>query len=107
MSHSTTSNLQMHFFTDANALEYLIKNLETDEDFNGNNGEEYLQDAAKGYKSNKEYYLTQAFQNTKHIDVAIRRFFNSLLEDDYYVIIDYILKPTSDGYALAIMYVTN
>jgi hypothetical protein len=106
MSYSTTNVLQMHFFTDANALEYLKKNLETDEDFNGNNGDEYLHPCAKGFNSNQDYYLTKAFKKNK-VPMAINKFFMSLREDCFYEDIDYILNPTSDGYALSVMYVQN
>ena len=107
MSHSTTSALQLHFFTDANALEYLIKNLQTDEDFNGNNGDEYLHPCAKGFNSNQEYYLTKAFKKQKEVKKSLALFFNYLGKDDFYEEIDYLLKPTSDGYTLAVMYVQN
>ena len=107
MSHQTTSTLQLHFFNDANALDYLIKNLQTDEDFNGNNGLEYLDDKAKGFNSNQEYYLTTAFKKTKNVEKALRLFFDYLGKDSFYEHIEYILETTKDGYALAVMYVQD
>lgn len=51
-----------------------------DEDFNGNNGEEYLWECAEGYDSNMEYVL----------DELRKKYTEDIIQEDVYKVIDLV-----------------
>jgi hypothetical protein len=65
MSKDLTTSLQMHVFTIDTAYEVIKENLQTDEDFNGNN-EEYTDEEAIEAQAHKrqEPQHTQVLQDT-------------------------------------------
>jgi len=109
MSCNTSANLQMHVFTLDNALSYLKKNLQTDADFSGDNGPEFLDDKAKGYDSNLEYYLDKFWakhkpKNEKTLNDFFSKFFKFMQErDQYYLQIEFDLKFIGDQIVLSVM----
>lgn len=109
MSTTIDSTLQMHVFTFKNALSYLKENLQTDDDFNGSNGEDYLDDDAEGYDSNLEYYLDQFWLKHKPNDAdSLEAFFNEFFSfmqerDQYYNDIQFDLKFIGNQIVLAVM----
>lgn len=109
MSTTTTSTLQMHVFTLDNALSYLKENLQTDTDFSGDNGPEFLDDDADGYDSNLEYYLEMFWSKHKPKDEkTLNNFFLKFFQfmqkrDQYYSNIEFDLKFIGDQIVLAVM----
>lgn len=109
MSTTINSTLQMHVFTLDNALSYLKENLQTDADFSGDNGPDYLDDEADGYDSNLEYYLEKFWAKHKPKDAAsLNTFFDKFFKfmqkrDQYYSNIEFDLKFIGDQIVLAVM----
>lgn len=109
MSTTIDSTLQMHVFTLDNALSYLKENLQTDADFSGDNGPDYLDDEADGYDSNLEYYLEMFWSKHKPKDAAsLNTFFDKFFKylqkrDQYYSNIEFDLKFIGDQIVLAVM----
>ena len=109
MSTTTTTTLQMHVFTLDNALSYLKENLQTDADFSGDNGPDYLDDEADGYDSNLEYYLEMFWSKHKPKDAAsLNLFFDKFFKfmqkrDQYYSNIEFDLKVIEGQIVVAIM----
>jgi hypothetical protein len=109
MSTNTSATLQVHVFTLDNALSYLKENLQTDADFSGDNGPDYLDDDADGYDSNLEYYLEMFWSNHKPKDKAslntfFDKFFRFMQErDQYYLQIEFDLKFIGDQIVLSVM----
>ncbi len=99
----------MHVFTLDNALSYLKENLQTDADFSGDNGPEFLDDVAKGYDSNLEYYLDKFWakhnpKDEKTLNDFFFKFFKFMQNrDQYYLQIDFELKFIGDQIVLAVM----
>lgn len=74
-----------------------------DEDFNGNNGKEYLWENAKGFKSNKEYVIDLLYRHYKNSDIKDINILHSLctqyfyyLFSDYNYYIDYKFKVDNE-----------
>lgn len=109
MSTTIDSTLQMHVFTLDNALNYLKENLQTDEDFNGSNGSDYLDDEAEGFESNLDYYLEKFWAKYNPIDadslsLFFDKFFKFMQErDQYYSNIEFDLKVIGNQIVLAVM----
>lgn len=109
MSTTIDSTLQMHVFTLDNALSYLKENLQTDADFSGDNGPDYLDDEADGYDSNLEYYLEKFWSKHNPKDAAsLNTFFDKFFKylqkrDQYYSNIEFDLKFIGDQIVLAVM----
>lgn len=63
-----------------------LYNIYTDEDFNGNNGEEYISEKALegGFTSNQEYTLSELRKSNLTGEDLITTFFNEWLGKDYY-----------------------
>lgn len=99
----------MHVFTLDNALSYLKENLQTDADFSGDNGSEFLDDDADGYDSNLEYYLEMFWSKHKPKDEkTLNNFFLKFFQfmqkrDQYYSNIEFDLKFIGDQIVLAVM----
>lgn len=122
MSKTRESQMQVICFKDSNAYLTILDQLKTDEDFNGNNGDEYLSDKAKadGFGSNFEYYWRNAFFNKKHNKKTGEDKFNAIFEDffeelkdsdsSYYRYIEFVLTNIGGvlgDYVLSVMYVTE
>lgn len=109
MSTTINTTLQMHVFTLDNALSYLKENLQTDEDFNGSNGLDYLDDEAEGYESNLDYYLEKFWKKyTPSGEDSLNQFFSEFFKfmqkrDQYYSNIEFDLKFIGDQIVLAVM----
>ncbi len=99
----------MHVFTLDNALIYLKENLQTDADFSGDNGPDFLDDAAQGYDSNLEYYLDKFWnkhkpKNEETLNNFFLKFFKFMQNrDQYYSNIEFELKFIGDQIVLAVM----
>ena len=99
----------MHVFTIDNALSYLKENLQTDEDFNGSNGLEYLDDEAVGYKSNLDYYLEKFWaehdpRDEDSLNHFFYRFFKFMQKrDHYYKSIEFDIRFIGDQIVLGVM----
>ena len=99
----------MHVFTLDNALSYLKENLQTDADFSGDNGPEFLDVDATGYDSNLEYYLEMFWSKHKPKDEkSLNNFFLKFFQfmqkrDQYYSNIEFDLKFIGDQIVLAVM----
>lgn len=65
---------------------FQLQNLYTDEDFNGNNGEEYTweQAIAEGFQSNQDYVINKLKNSDKTGIDLIESFFSEWLDSDYY-----------------------
>lgn len=109
MSTWINSTLQMHVFTFESALSYLKENLQTDADFNGDNGSDDLDDEAEGYNSNLEYYLEKFWLKHKpndadSLEAFLNEFFGLMQErDQYYNDIQFDLRFIGDKIVLAVM----
>ena len=114
MSKDLTTSLQMHVFTIDTAYEVIKENLQTDEDFNGNN-EEYTDEEAieAGFNSNFEYYLNMYWlehnpHNLETLELFFKEFFDFMQErDQFYDIIEFEMKQVNDQIILAIVMVTG
>lgn len=104
------ANVQMHLVAEIlqdtpHEVDYFLSNLsKRDDDFNGNNGEEYLWDIAKeaGFNTNFEYTL---FEAGKQPDLAkrIENFVDIWMEkDNYYK--EYRLKIQRKGKKLFVSF---
>ena len=79
--------------------EALISLCESDCDMNGENGDDYLWDEAKGYDSNAEYLASRVgnkFQTVKDVINAFKNFMNEWMNRDGYYD-DYEMNFISDG----------
>lgn len=79
--------------------EALISLCESDCDMNGENGDDYLWDEAKGYDSNAEYLASRVgnkFQTVKGVINAFKNFMNEWMNRDGYYD-DYEMGFISDG----------
>lgn len=82
------------------SLAEALRNLaDVDNDFNGNNGEDYLWDEAhdKGFTSNLDYSLNDAFKKRKDISILISFLGLWLDEDSYYSDYDYEVLYDENG----------
>lgn len=80
-----------------------------DNDFNGENGEEYLTDnaLAEGFKSNQEY-VCSLMENYDNLRSIIARFFEEWLDhDNYYELYTYEIIENDKGEILAIVLAYN
>ena len=71
----------------ADVKEALISLCESDYDMNGENGDDYLWDEAKGYDSNSEYLASRVgneFQTVKDVISAFKNFMDEWMNRDYY-----------------------
>lgn len=122
MSKTRYAKLQVICFVGATAYTTIIDKLETDEDFNGNNGVDYLSYEArkKGYSSNFEYHWREAFFNKKtnkkvgeeRYNLIFKDFFKRLKgsDDSYYRNIEFVLTNINGvlgHYVLSVMYETE
>ena len=122
MSKTRDAQLQVICFTSATAYTKITEELKTNEDFNGNNGDEYLCDEAKknGYTSNFAYHWNKAYTKKTHnkkigekrFDAILQDFFTRLKESDdsYYRTIEYCLTNIGGvlgDYVLSVMYITE
>lgn len=80
-----------------------------DEDFNGNNGDEYLWEIAQGYESNQEFVLDTLEKSNLTGEQLIYKYFEMWLGNDgYYEDYDVIVDNFSDNKAvISIVYETN
>lgn len=80
-----------------------------DEDFNGNNGDEYLWEIAQGYESNQEFVLDMLEKSDLTGEQLIYKYFEMWLGNDgYYEDYDVIVDNFSDNKAvISIAYETN
>ena len=62
----------------------VLSNIYTDEDFNGNNGEEYLWEEAEGYNSNQEYVVDCIKKSDIKCSDMVYKFFSEWLDNDGY-----------------------
>lgn len=79
--------------------EALISLCESDCDMNGENGDGYLWDEAKGYNSNAEYLASRVgneFQTVEDVMNAFKNFMNEWMNRDGYYD-DYEMDFISDG----------
>ena len=96
----------------ANDLYYLFDN---DEDNNGNNGEDYLIKEAKkkGFKSNFEYWISEAIKNNKVIkkELSMRNLADVISEvveeiqenDGYYSKMDYEITEICNKFVVSML----
>lgn len=84
--------------------EALRKLADIDDDFNGNNGKDYLWGEAryKGFMSNLDFSLNDAFKKRKDINVLISFLGLWLNEDNYYSDYDYEVLYDENGNIKAI-----
>lgn len=82
-----------------------------DEDFNGNNGKEYLWEIAKklGYKSNQEYVINEISAKESDNFNKISTYFKEWLDNDSgYLCYDWDLHQVKDNtYTLTLVRVTE
>ena len=80
-----------------------------DEDFNGNNGEEYLWEMAQGYESNQDYVLDTLEKSDLTGEELIHAYFSMWFDNDgYYGDYDVIVAGFNDDRAvISVVYETN
>lgn len=80
-----------------------------DEDFNGNNGDEYLWEVAKGFESNQDYVLDTLDKSDLTGEQLVYMYFDMWLGNDgYYGDYDVIVDSFSDNKAVvSVAYETN
>ena len=93
-------------------LKALLEFAAIDNDFNGNNGNEYLWDRAKGYKCNATYevaYLRREFKDKSDEDVVKQYFEDWLGHDSYYYEYNTDVSYNKKGHvsAVAVAYTTD
>lgn len=72
-----------------------------DEDFNGNNGEEYLWEMAQGFESNQDYVLDTLEKSDLTGENLIYKYFDMWLGNDgYYSDYDVIVDSFKDNKAV-------
>ena len=73
----------------------------TDEDFNGNNGKEYLWEVAQEYESNQDYVLDMLEKSDLTGENLIYKYFDMWLGNDgYYSDYDVIVESFKDNRAV-------
>lgn len=78
-------------------IKTLKKIAETDWDFTGENGKEYLWEVAKGYKSNLDYVVDKVKDELNDEDVIDDFFYQWLDDSDYYRFYNYdVLRNKND-----------
>ena len=99
---------QVLVFTKENAYDVIKEGLETDEDFNGNNGKYYLDDdaAADGCKSNFEYFLKKNWKGDP-IKFLDKLFAYLPKHDSYYREIYHEVVTIGDTMVVSIVYKTQ
>lgn len=80
-----------------------------DEDFNGNNGDEYLWEMAQGYESNQEFVLDMLEKSDLTGEQLIYKYFEMWLSNDgYYEDYDVIVDSFDNNKAVvSVAYETN
>lgn len=73
----------------------------TDEDFNGNNGEEYLWEVAQNYESNRDYVLDMLEKSDLTGENLIYKYFELWTDNDgYYSDYDVVVNQIDDKRAI-------
>jgi hypothetical protein len=117
MSKQKDSGLILFQVTEKNLSKVMREKFVDDEDFNGNNGEEYISDKAKrkGFESNKDFAYDKAEKKTakmtglKKVKTFINVIVNELKNDggDYYSNIECEIEQVGKIYVVATMSETS
>lgn len=80
-----------------------------DEDFNGNNGDEYLWDFAQGFESNQDYVLDTLEKSDLIGEELVHAYFEMWFDNDgYYRDYDVIVAGfNNDRAVISVVYETN
>ena len=117
MSQEKESSLTVLKFTEKTMSKELKSNMPDDEDFNGNNGEEYLSEQAKrkGFESDKDFAYDKAERMTKKLkgEKKVRKFIDIIIGamensgGDFYENLEYELEKVGNTYVVAFLVETS